>query len=382
MDRLVYLQLWNEPGDPRDFVEMEVYADYLVAAYAAVHQVEDNVAATYTDIAGTFKVMTPGQNNYDDWNRAFNHNPNAKFAFDVWASHPYPEAYPPHYNHHDGVGYFNRIKTIDSYVFDLDACAQPHGPDGKTRRGIPVMITETGNGDHLGISYEGYPKTTWEMAGQYFEDAWKNYWYEWPEIVTVHPFILANLAWNHFAFVDGSSGSVDSDGDGWLEPTFPHQTYTDSRAAVAEMVSSGKMGSVELTPYRGPKGSLRGLITSGGSPLNYVTIFTDGHEYGHVSAFDGIYEVHDVPAATYSLTAHKYGYQYVSKTVLAYVLIRFIGHLGQWKGTFRRLFTLLRGVLFSRLDAMNVMLLCGTARGSPRMVGSPQQVYLPGFVMS
>lgn len=76
MDRLVYLQLWNEPGDPRDFVEMEVYADYLVAAYAAVHQVEDNVAATYTDIAGTFKVMTPGQNNYDDWNRAFNHNPN------------------------------------------------------------------------------------------------------------------------------------------------------------------------------------------------------------------------------------------------------------------------------------------------------------------
>jgi hypothetical protein len=65
--------------------------------------------------------------------------------------------------------------------------------------------------------------------------------------------------------------------------------------------------------------------------------------------------------------------------LLAYVLIRFIGHLGQWKGTFRRLFTLLRGVLFSRLDAMSVMLLCGTAQGSPRMVCSPQQTYLPGF---
>jgi len=34
--------------------------------------------------------------------------------------------------------------------------------------------------------------------------------------------------------------------------------------------------------------------------------------------------------------------------LLAYVLIRFIGHLGQWKGAFSRLFTLLRGVLFSR----------------------------------
>jgi hypothetical protein len=68
--------------------------------------------------------------------------------------------------------------------------------------------------------------------------------------------------------------------------------------------------------------------------------------------------------------------------LLAYVLIRFIGHLGQWKGAFSRLFTLLRGVLFSRLDAFSIMSLCGTARGSPRMVGSPQQAYLPGFELS
>jgi len=68
--------------------------------------------------------------------------------------------------------------------------------------------------------------------------------------------------------------------------------------------------------------------------------------------------------------------------MLAYVLIRFIGHLGQWNGTFRRLFTLLRGVLFSRLDAFSVMAACGTARGSPRMIASPQQAYLPGFELS
>jgi len=68
--------------------------------------------------------------------------------------------------------------------------------------------------------------------------------------------------------------------------------------------------------------------------------------------------------------------------MLAYVLIRFIGHLGQWNGTFRRLFTLLRGVLFSRLDAFSIMSLCGTARGSPRMIGNPQQAYLPGFELS
>ena len=68
--------------------------------------------------------------------------------------------------------------------------------------------------------------------------------------------------------------------------------------------------------------------------------------------------------------------------MLAYVLIRFIAHLGQWNGAFSRLFTLLRGTLFSRLDAFSIMSLCGTARGSPRMIGSPQQAYLPGFGLS
>ena len=72
----------------------------------------------------------------------------------------------------------------------------------------------------------------------------------------------------------------------------------------------------------------------------------------------------------------------VRMALLAYVLIRFIGYLGQWKGTFRRLFTLLRGVLFSRLDAFSIMSLCGTARGSPRMICSPEQAYLPGFELS
>ncbi len=65
--------------------------------------------------------------------------------------------------------------------------------------------------------------------------------------------------------------------------------------------------------------------------------------------------------------------------LLAYVLIRFVSFLGKWKGTFKRLFTLLRGVLFSRLNIFSVLNLCGTARGSPRMIASPQQAFLPGF---
>ncbi len=65
--------------------------------------------------------------------------------------------------------------------------------------------------------------------------------------------------------------------------------------------------------------------------------------------------------------------------LLTYLLLRYIGHLGRWAGSFRRLFTLLRGVLFSQLEIFSVLLSCGTARGSPRMRTAPEHAYLPGF---
>ena len=66
--------------------------------------------------------------------------------------------------------------------------------------------------------------------------------------------------------------------------------------------------------------------------------------------------------------------------LLAYVLLRFIAYLGKWKGSFSRLFTLLRAVLFNRLEILSVLTACcGTARGSPRMIAAPQQAFLPGF---
>lgn len=66
--------------------------------------------------------------------------------------------------------------------------------------------------------------------------------------------------------------------------------------------------------------------------------------------------------------------------MLAYVLIRFISYMGQWKGSFSRLFTLLRGVLTSRLDMYSVMQACyGTAADNKRVIPAHKQVYLPGF---
>ncbi len=65
--------------------------------------------------------------------------------------------------------------------------------------------------------------------------------------------------------------------------------------------------------------------------------------------------------------------------LLTYLLLRYISQLGKWSGSFSRLFTLLRGVLFRRLDMFSVMEACGKSRGSPRMTATPEQTYLPGF---
>jgi PKD repeat protein len=337
LNRLIYLQLWNEPGDPRDYVTPERFAEFLVEANAGVKR---------ADVNGVFRTMTPGQNGPEWWRRAIRHNPAVCQAFDVWATHPYPESYPPHYNHHDGVPYINQVKTIDSYLLDLDAVASECEAQGSPRRGFPVMITETAYGDHLGISYEGYPKTTrgpacttdgpceYGLASQYNVAAFTEYWHKWPEILAVHPFILNNWSWDHFAFVSRGSGSR-SDGvrPDWCPPEdiaaatpwppnynegarrcgLPEAPYPQYKA----LLDIPKPPPARLEPYRGPVGAIRGRVrrADDGSPVGFATVFTDGYEFGGPTLSDGIYVVRDVPVGDYTLGVEKVGYETRSTSV-------------------------------------------------------------------
>lgn len=65
--------------------------------------------------------------------------------------------------------------------------------------------------------------------------------------------------------------------------------------------------------------------------------------------------------------------------LLVYALLRFIAWRSKWGHTFVRLFTSLRGVLWSCLDMFSVLECCGTAGGKPRMRSAPDQCYLPGL---
>jgi hypothetical protein len=65
--------------------------------------------------------------------------------------------------------------------------------------------------------------------------------------------------------------------------------------------------------------------------------------------------------------------------LLVYILLRFTAWQGRWKHSFTRLFTVVRGVLWSRVDLFSVLDCCGTAHGALRIRAAPEQCYLPGF---
>jgi len=68
--------------------------------------------------------------------------------------------------------------------------------------------------------------------------------------------------------------------------------------------------------------------------------------------------------------------------LLVYILLRYIAHIKQWTFSFPRLFTVLRGVLWSLLDMDKVIVACGTAGAPTKLRAAPDQAYLPGFAFS
>ena len=65
--------------------------------------------------------------------------------------------------------------------------------------------------------------------------------------------------------------------------------------------------------------------------------------------------------------------------LLTYVLLRYLGYESQWNHSFSRLCTMIRGVLWEKLALRELLVAYGTAGGHFRMLGRPDQAYLPGF---
>jgi Transposase DDE domain/Domain of unknown function (DUF4372) len=63
--------------------------------------------------------------------------------------------------------------------------------------------------------------------------------------------------------------------------------------------------------------------------------------------------------------------------LLLYVLLRFTAWVSQWPHNFTRLFALVRSALWQRWDLAGLLRLYGTAKGSFRCLGQPEQAYWP-----
>jgi hypothetical protein len=65
--------------------------------------------------------------------------------------------------------------------------------------------------------------------------------------------------------------------------------------------------------------------------------------------------------------------------LLVYVLLRYLAFIADWSHSFTRLFTMVRSVLWRKIDLLHLLKRCGTAGGSFRILGTPQAAYFPGF---
>jgi len=65
--------------------------------------------------------------------------------------------------------------------------------------------------------------------------------------------------------------------------------------------------------------------------------------------------------------------------LLLYTLLRFLGFGNSWRHSFKRLFCVVRSVVWDRLALAALLESYGTAGGLPRMRATPEQAYFPGF---
>lgn len=66
--------------------------------------------------------------------------------------------------------------------------------------------------------------------------------------------------------------------------------------------------------------------------------------------------------------------------LLVYLLLRYLSYVANWGHSFTRLFTILRAVLWSKLDLRGLLDCYGIAKGKFRNLARPDQAYFPGFL--
>jgi len=230
----LYIEIWNEPNLAHEWSgrpNIAEYGRFLVDCAAAIRSIGDK---RITILNGAFALSASSAE------EMFTAVPESLHAFDVWASHPYPQNHPPEYNLHDNTA-DNPDFAIDSYLRELEVLR-------RFGRDVPVMIVETGYplGNDLFTQSEGFPIIDEYNRAKYIMRAFRDYYPTYPELLAVLPFIFCEGGWEVFNWV-----STDSKTDERGLPTSAHLQYhyvrklakpTDSTGAVSGHAAEETLG--------------------------------------------------------------------------------------------------------------------------------------------
>lgn len=281
----LYIEVWNEPNLDLEWSgksNLKEYARFFVEVSKAIRSIGDSRVKI---LNGAF-ALSP-----ESTEECCKAEPEFAQAFDVWASHPYPQNHPPEYNIHDGTA-ANKHHTIDAYLLETEVLAR-HG-----RKDVRVMITETGYalGEDVFFRSEGYPPIDEFNRADYMMRAFRDHWSRWPEIVAVLPFEFSDPGWTRFDWVYPDS---DTRADG--SPTKPHYQYT--------LVS-------KLAKPTDPTGAISGKVRDSklGVALEDAVITLSEEPFAVRTDVMGNYVRPRLKPGTYNLTVRKAGFANVSAT--------------------------------------------------------------------
>jgi hypothetical protein len=145
------------------------------------------------------------------------------------------------------------------------------------------MITETNYGHFVGHSTIGWPKLTQEARAPFTVDAFFHRWYQWPEILAVHPFLLNNVKWPAFEFVKSWTSQDIEEPFGVLEPANPYPVYAALREERRRVQASGGLAPAELSPYRGRSEAFAAASRRRYGQPSLRDSCHQGYEFGHLT---------------------------------------------------------------------------------------------------
>lgn len=242
----LYIEVWNEPNLDLEWTgkaNLKEYASFFVAVSKAIRSIGDPRIKVMN---GAFALSA------ESTEECIKADPDFIHAFDVWASHPYPQNHPPEYNMHGGKVRYPEA-TIDGYLQET-AVLEKHG-----RKNVKVMITETGwpLGNAL-YEFEGYPPVNESNRARYSLAAFRDFYPKWPEVLAVIPFLFSAAGWGPFNWVDPNSAST---ADGLPVKAAPQYWMVKALAKPGDAVGSisGAIRDKTYgTPLAGAKVTLRG----------------------------------------------------------------------------------------------------------------------------